>query len=153
MMSGKNMKKKYFFPTQCYYVPSIWIRNWSVENLAVEINRIRNQHWNAEIVIIFHTVVLQRVCLVSGSRNTRDWISSHIALLNKGVYDKLVQDSYRAEGEFLGNNRGNQTQEQRHCTFSNLVPRGKLREDVRFICERETIYLQAGDGGFLIPYE
>ena len=40
--------------------------------------------------------------------------------------------------EALGNKRGNQTQEQRYCSFSNLVIEGKLWESVCFVCDRET---------------
>ena len=66
---------------------------------------------------IFQTVVLQRVRLVSGSRNICDRIYSRLDLWNRGALEKIVHDSYRATEEFLWNNHGDQTQEQRHRTF------------------------------------
>ena len=47
---------------------------------------------------------------------------------------------------YLGRARGNQSADQHHHTFSKLVLRGKLREDVRLVCEREL-------GGVLLPNE
>ena len=45
---------------------------------------------------------------------------------------------------YLRKSRGSQTTEERHRTFSNLVLKGKLRESVRFVCDREK-------GGVLQP--
>ena len=69
----------------------------------------------------------------------------------KGAYEKLVHDSNRAEGGALGNKRGAQTQEQRNCKILNLVLKGKLREAVHFICERQTG--AGGRFGKLLPDE
>ena len=86
----------------------------------MELDGIWNLHWNTERVIVFQKVVMQHVCMVSGSRNIFDWIESRLELWNKGVYDELVQDYYRAGVIFLGNNSETQTQEQRHCTFKTF---------------------------------
>ena len=40
--------------------------------------------------------------------------------------------------EYLWRPRGTQSMEQRHCMFYNLVIRGKLCGEVRFVCVRET---------------
>ena len=48
--------------------------------------------------------------------------------VEKCDYDELVQYSHKAKEEALGNKRGTQTQDQRHCNFLNLVLKGKLRE-------------------------
>ena len=91
------------FPTQNYDVPYGWIKKRFIETLGLDLDGIHNQHWNAERVIVFHTVILQRVHMVSGAGNIRDHITSRLNLWNKGVYDELVQDSYYAEeaGETL----------------------------------------------------
>ena len=47
---------------------------------------------------------------------------------------------------YLGRARGTQNAEQLHHTFSNIFLRGKLREEVRFVCKQET-------GGILQPNE
>ena len=74
-----------------------------------------------ERVIVFHMVNFQLVHLVSGVINISDRITSHLDLQNRDDYEELVQDSYRAVGEFVGNNHGTQNQEQYHRTFSNLI--------------------------------
>ena len=76
----------------------------------MDLDGINNRQWNAERVIVFQTVVLQRVCLVSGSKNLLEQIFSHLDLWSRGTFGELVQDLYRAREEFLGNNRGTQTQ-------------------------------------------
>ena len=38
---------------------------------------------------------------------------------------------------YLGKSPGNQTEEQHHRMFSNLVLKGKLRKAARFVCDRE----------------
>ena len=47
---------------------------------------------------------------------------------------------------YLGKARGSQTEEQCHRTLSNLILKGKLREALQFICDREK-------GGVLQPDE
>ena len=132
------MKKLICIPTQRYAVLSGRIGRRFAGTLTVEINGIWNWHWNAERVIVFQTVILQRVRLVSVAINIRNQIPSLIDLWNRGAYDELVQDSYIEAVYVLGNNYGTQTQEKHHSTFSNLAMCRKLREDILFICERKT---------------
>ena len=47
---------------------------------------------------------------------------------------------------YLGKSHGNQTEVQRHRTFSNLVLKGKFLKAVQFFYDRER-------GVFLQPYE
>ena len=74
------------FPTQWYGVPSVRIGKRFVETIVVEIDRVWNRHWNAERVV-FQMVILQKVCLVSGASNIRDWINSRLNLCNRGAYN------------------------------------------------------------------
>ena len=106
--------------------------------IAVELDKIWNQHWNAEKVIFFQTVILQCVRLVSGARTICDHITSRPDLCNKGAYDFLVYNSYGVAEAFLGNNRRTQTQEKLHLILSNLVLCRKLRKSVKFICKQDT---------------
>ena len=127
------MEKKVIITTQFYDVPSGEIRNQFVGILLVELDIIWNRQWNAGMVIIFHLTVLQRVSGVSQSINIRDRIYSRLDLWKKGAYKELVQYYNGVDGEVLGNNRLTQTQEQRHCTLSNLVFKGELSKAVHFI--------------------
>ena len=77
-----------FMPT--HDVPSGRIGNRHVGIFLVQIDRIRNFHWSTKRVIIFQTVILQRVSGVSESRNIPDPIESQINLWKKGDYDELV---------------------------------------------------------------
>ena len=104
----------------------------------MEFDIIWNQQWNADMVIIFQTVIFQRVRLVSGARNIRDQITSRLDFWNKVTYNKLLQDSYGAMAYYLGKARGTQIKEQNHCNFENIILNGKFHKSVRFICERET---------------
>ena len=57
-----------------------------------------------------------------------------------------MKDKYNYAMGYLGKAYGNQTDEQRHRTFSNLVLKGKFCKAVRFVCDREK-------GGVLQPDE
>ena len=48
-----------------------------------------------------------------------------------------MKDTYNSDMGYLGKDRGNLAEEQRHTMFSNLVLKGKLREAVRFVCDME----------------
>ena len=61
-----------------------------------------------------------------------------------GVFDKLTKDTYHSAMEYLGKACKNQTEEQPHRTFLNLVLKEKLCKAARFICDREK-------GGVLQP--
>ena len=97
---AKYMEKANCFFTQHYDVPYGRVSNRFVATLSVELDVIWNQRYNAERMIFFQTVVLKPVRLVSVLRNICDRISSRFDLWNRGAYQKLVQDSYRAVGFF-----------------------------------------------------
>ena len=87
----------------------------------------------------FQTVILQRVSGVYGLINICGQIDLRLDLWKKVAYNELVQDSHRATEEALWNKRGNQTQEQRNHTFSNIYKRE--------IAQTCSFYLRAGDEG------
>ena len=67
-MSGR-MEKLVFFLNQFYDVPYGRFGEMFVSNLAEDINVILGQKWKSDRVIIFQTVILQRVRLVTGTKN------------------------------------------------------------------------------------
>ena len=54
----------YFFTAQRYDVPSDHINNRFVETIALELDRIRDQHWNAERANIFQTILLNFIFIL-----------------------------------------------------------------------------------------
>ena len=56
------------FPTQCYGVTSGQVSKRSVSKINAELDGMRGQKWNAERAIIFQTVILQCVHLVTGAK-------------------------------------------------------------------------------------
>ena len=113
-------------PTQRYDAPSGKVGEIFVGILSVELDGVSARKWNAEMVIIFTSVMLQ---LAQGVNNFVQ-IRKHILFLfncwNRGAFDELVKDTYNSEIGYLGQARGNQTKEQQHKPFSNLVPKGKV---------------------------
>ena len=57
-----------------------------------------------------------------------------------------MENTYNFAMVYLGKACGNQMEEQRHRTFSNLILTGKLSEAIQFVCDREK-------GGVLQKYE
>ena len=64
-----RFKELVCLPTQKYDVPSVRVGKRFVPTLAVELDGIQGRKWNAERVIFVHTVILQRVLLVTGAKN------------------------------------------------------------------------------------
>ena len=90
------MENLIFIPTQRYDLRSGWIGNWYVGIILLGLDGIWICHWNMERVIFFQTGFLQCIHLVYVSINICDRLFLHLDLWNKGSYDELVQDSYRA---------------------------------------------------------
>ena len=57
--------------------------------------------------------------------------------LNCGAFDKLLKDTYNYAMGYLRKARRNKIEEQCHWTLLNLVLEVRLRETVRFICDKE----------------
>ena len=125
------------FPTQRYDAPSGKVGKRFVGLLSAELYGIRARKWNAERVIIFQSVILQRAQGVNNTAQIRKRILFQLDLWNLGAFGELVKDTYNSAIRYLGKALGTQTTEELHQTFSNLVLKGKLRETVRFVCERE----------------
>ena len=91
---------------------------------------------NTECVIVFQTVISQRVRLITGTKNIFAQIDDRFDSWNSGDFDEVVYDSYTAATGYLGRSCMNKSAEQRHYTFLNFVLCGKLREAIIFICKR-----------------
>ena len=83
----------------------------------MDLNSIRGQKWNAKHVIIFQTVILQPVWLVTGSKNIRARIDARLDSWNGALFDEIVCDSYVAPMGYLVRAQGGQSYEQYHRTF------------------------------------
>ena len=53
-------------------------------------------------MIVFHMVILKRICLVTGVKNICALIDAGLNLWNSRVFDELVCDSYAADTDYLG---------------------------------------------------
>ena len=98
--------------------------------LSIELDRVRARKSNAERVIVFQSVILQRAQGVNNSAQIRKRILFQFDCWNRGAFDELVQDTYNSPTGYLKKSRGSQNEEQWHITFSNLVLKVKLRKAV-----------------------
>ena len=133
-------------PTQHCNSPSGKVRKRFVGIRSIELDRICARTWNAERVIVFQSILLQHAQIVNNFTLIRKCILFRLNYWNCRAFDKLVKYTYNSAMRYLGKARENQTEEQHHWTFLNLVQKGKLREAVQFVCAREK-------GGFLQPEE
>ena len=140
------LEKLVCMPTQRYDAPSGKFGKIFVGFLSVELDRVSARKWNAERVIVFQSVILQRAQGVNNSAQIRKRVLFQLDLWNLQAFDKLVKDTYNSAMGYLGKACGSQTAEERHRTFSNLVLKGKFSEAVQFVCDREK-------GVVLQPYE
>ena len=67
-MAGE-MEKIVLLTTQHYDLPSVRVGKMFVSNIVAEFDSIRGWKCNVNHVIIFHTAILQRVRLITGSKN------------------------------------------------------------------------------------
>ena len=140
------MEKLACMPTQRYGAPSRKVRNIFLGILSVELDGVHSKKWNAERVIVFQSAILQRAKGVNNSAQCRKHIFFQLDWWNCGAFGKIVKYTYNSAIVYLGKSYGNQTEEQRHRMFSNLVLKGKLHESVQFVCGRKK-------GGVLKPDE
>ena len=126
-----------YIPTQRYDAPSGKVMKIFVEILSVELEVVFYRKWNAERVIVFQSGILQHAQSVNNYVQIRKRIFFRLKLWNRGAFDRLVKDTYNSEMGYLRKARGNQTMEESHQTFSNLVLKEKLCKTIHFVCERE----------------
>ena len=123
-------KKLVCLPTQRYDAPSGKVGKRFVGIVSVELDGVRARKWNTERVIVFQSVILQYSQGVNNYAQTRKRILFQLDMWNRGLFDELLKDRYNSAMGYLVKDRGTQTMEERHRTFSNLVQKGKLCEAV-----------------------
>ena len=140
------MGKFVWFPTQLYEVLSGRVGKRFLSTLNAELGGIRGRKWNAEQVIIFQTVILQRIRLIIGANNIRAQINTWLDLWNSGTFKERINDSYAAATVYLGRARRNKTR-------NNFIVRSQTLFYVEN-CARPSDFLQMGiRGGGGLPKE
>ena len=81
-------------PTQHYDAPSKKVGKRFVVILYVEIDRVFARKWNAERVIVFQSVILQRAQGVNNSAQIRKRILFQLDFWNRRAFDDLMKDTY-----------------------------------------------------------
>ena len=122
--------------TQHYDVPSGQVKKIFVSTLAAYFDGIRDWKWNADWAINFQTVILQRIHLVTGTKNILAQIITRITLWNIGELDKVLNNFYATDTGYLGIPNRNKNVEHCHCAYLNIFLRRKLCEAVIFFCEQ-----------------
>ena len=135
MVSSKLGGKTCILTTQRYDAPlgKVWGNVFAT--LSVELDGIRDQKWNSKRMIIFQSVILQHAQAINNAKHICARIQFQIDCWNRGVFGKIVKNTFNADTGFMGKARRNQSKEQHHHTLSNIIPKGKLRKEVRFVCE------------------
>ena len=100
--------------------------------------------YNNEGVIFFQSVILQCAQGVKNSARIRKHHFFRLNLCNSGAFNKILMDTYNSAMGYLGKSLETQTMEEHHQTFLKLFLKGKLREVIQFVYEREK-------GGVLQP--
>ena len=85
------MEKLVCLLTQRYDAPSGKVGKRFVGILSVEVDRIHARKWNAERVIVFHTVILQRGQGVNNSAQIRMLILFQLDFWNHGAFEELMK--------------------------------------------------------------
>ena len=131
-------RKLVYLPIQRYNLPYRQVGKNLVSILLVKLDGIRARKWNANMVITFQPVILQRLRLITGAKKFYAQIEAQLDSWNCCAFDELTKNSYTAAMGYLGKARRTQSVEQCHRTFSNLILRVKFCKAVRFFGERET---------------
>ena len=88
---------------------TIWSsREKSVSILAVDLYGIQYWKWNAEQLIIFQSVILQRVQLDTGAKNICAQIEFQLDFWNCGAFDELVKNTHTATTRYTGDLAGSE---------------------------------------------
>ena len=103
--------------------------------LVAELGSLRGQKWNIKRVIIFQSVILQCVQLVTGAKNIWAWMNVELNSWNSGAFDELVCDSYAVATSYLGKAHRDKNSKQQIHTLLDLFIRGKLCKAIRFVFE------------------
>jgi hypothetical protein len=132
------------YPPSFYDTPNGALGKRIVEKIAEQLEGIMKRKWNAERLIVFQQVILQRGHGVNRARDIRRRITQKLDLWEKGEFQLLFESTHRDLQASLSKAQGTTTPEQRAKTYHAKVLRGNLRGAVRYITDREK-------GGILYP--
>ena len=131
-------------PTQRYDAPSGKFGKRFFGIMYVELDGVRDSKWNAETVMVFQSIILQRAQGLNNSAQIRKRILFRLNCCNCRSFDELVNDTYNSAMGYLRKTCRNKMEEKRHRTFLNLILKGKLHEAVQLVCDKRM-------GGVLQP--
>ena len=105
--------------TQRYNTMSRKFGRRVVGTISVDINGVRARKWNSDRVIVFQSVILQRVQGVNNAKHICVRIFFRINNSNHGAFDKIVKYTFNAATGLLAKSCGIQSEEQQHSKFSH----------------------------------
>ena len=124
-------------PTQHYTVPKGHIGRLFIQKLADEMNGIISRKWNAEKMIVFITVILQRSRDIKKSRDIRRRIERRLTEWSQGLFDMLLEDTVRTNLSLIKQKRNGMSDDEVAKQYTSLLLKGKVRQAVRFATERD----------------
>ena len=96
-------------PTQRYDAPSGKARKRFVVIVSVELDKVCGRNRNAERVIVFQYIILQRAQGINNSAQIWKQILFRLDYWNRESFDKLMKDTNNSAMEYLGKARRIQT--------------------------------------------
>ena len=86
----------------------------------------------------FMSMILHRSPDLKGVGNIKRRIKQRILDWNDKKYEMLNSSTIICAEAYMNRKRGGLNTEERAKAFSSLICRGKIREDIRYICEQES---------------
>lgn len=130
-------------PSQQYDLPKGQVGRTFLTEVSNILEGVMKRKWNAERLIVFAAVILQRQKGVSSSKKIRARILNRLQMWADGHYGALVEDTVSTNGRQRPTD-ATKTEDQIRHTYCSLLLRGKVREAVRFLTSRSK-------GGVLLP--
>ena len=122
-------------PAQFYDAPSRKVGKIFVGIVSVELDRVSARKWNLDRVVVFQSVIIQRVQGANNSAQIRKCILFRLDFWNRGAFDELMKVTYNLAVGYLVKARGIQKEVQHHQRLWNLKLKVKLREAVQLVCD------------------
>ena len=140
----RYLKRLLPLPPSHYHVPRGELSTQFITTLAELFNQIVDRKCNADKLIVFQMVILQRAPNVKRSADVKKRLRRRLQKWNDGLFQELVEDTARTMQANLSRKQGSTSPEERARIFDSRIKRGDLRAAVRYITERDS-------GGILFP--
>lgn len=115
-----------------------------IKSLCAEINGVISRSWNFERVLCFISTILQQSPDIKSTPSIRNRIKSRLQDWNDNKHNILVSSAVLCAEALMKRKWKQLSAEERAKIFTSLLNRGKIKEAIRFICDRET-------GGACVP--